>query len=113
MKTLMHNISISKAMLIRANEESIRLGFNRNLQGIESLPDQIYNISQAFSHTGFNGAECDNHNFRLLVWLVTKRFDDPTLSEQDMHPVTLDVTADTLDEIVKRHRRRLRKNRSR
>ena len=106
MRKLAQNIGIRKELLVRANEESIRLGFNRNLNGLERLPDQIYVITQAFEHVGFNGSDHDCQNVRLFLMLSEKAFDDPMLSDDDMISVFLDVTTDTWAEILGEERRR-------
>ena len=65
---------IAKEQLIRANEESIRLGYNRNIKKeyLASLPDQQYVIEGAFYHIGFSGREFEQLNYRLMLTLCSK-----------------------------------------
>lgn len=100
------NLTISKSQLEAANEESIRLGFNRTLENLDTLPDQVFVIYEARGHQGYNGSDHNNRNVRLMVLLTTKHFNDPTLTEADFQPAFLDVTGDTFASIQKSHKRR-------
>lgn len=100
-------LTVSWTRLTKANEESIRLGFSRNLQNIEKLPRQWrYFVKAAFNHT----ARSDGlRNIRLLILLPTDVSSVEAAAESQV-PVTLDVTGDTwrdiLAENVKWKRRR-------
>ncbi len=91
---------ITKEQLIRANDESIRLGFNRNIEEeyLASLPDQDYLIMQAFYHVGFSGRPFEQLNYRLILSLCSK-LASPRITEADMEHVVLDVPADLWDEL--------------
>ena len=87
---------VTTEQLLRANDESIRLGFNRNL----NLPEKAlkkanlkYPIEQAWRHVGYNGKDFDNENIRLMVWFGTKR------DGSDLVLCTLDITHDMFVEI--------------
>ena len=91
---------LTKEQLIRANAESIRLGFNRNLKEdyVVSLPDQHYLIGKAFYHVGFSGREFQQLNYRLLITLCRK-LASPFLTGEDMEHGLLDVSAEMWDEL--------------
>ena len=77
---------LTQPRLVEANNESIRLGFSRNLaeERIASLPaDLKFSIINAWNHTSGEGLK----NIRLLL-LVGPHADD-------LHHVFLDVTPDT------------------
>lgn len=111
MRPLASNISISKARLAKANDESIRLGFNRSLD-LGDLPDQVYNIVTAFEHIGYNGGDHDSTNIRLFLFLPEKPVDGQPPSD-GMTPALLDITTDSWAEVLQEHRRRLKKVRKR
>lgn len=91
---------ISKPQLIKANNESIRLGYNRNIQEeyLASLPDQHYLITQAFYHVGFSGRGFEQLNYRLILSLCSK-LASPSITGADMEHAILDVSADLWDEL--------------
>lgn len=84
-------VYLTAEQLIRANRESIRLGFNRNL----NLPEKKllaralrFPVAQAWRHVGYNGGTENSENVRLLFFCA----DNPK-GENGMM-VTLDVTLD-------------------
>ena len=93
---------ITKEQLTRANQESIRLGYNRNIEEdyLASLPDQGYIIMRAFYHVGFSGREFEQLNYRLMLMLCSKPA-SPSITDADMEHATLDVSADLWDELRK------------
>ena len=44
---------ISRDLLIRANEESIRFKLNQNLQNLDRLPSGPFRITEVYSHKGW------------------------------------------------------------
>jgi predicted nucleic acid-binding Zn-ribbon protein len=92
---------ITKEQLIRANQESIRLGYNRNIEEeyLESLPDQYYIIMRAYYHVGFSGREFEQLNYRLMLAVCPKPAS--CFRAEDMEHVVLDVSADLWDELRK------------
>ncbi|MHB0958235.1 MAG: hypothetical protein ACYC0X_12215 [Pirellulaceae bacterium] len=83
--------------LIRANRESIRLGFNRNL----SIPRAkvlrkklLYPITNAWHHVGFNGGDHNTANVRLFFYFAVRR------DGLGGRMVCLDITPDLWQEIL-------------
>jgi hypothetical protein len=106
---LKHDLIISTAALRRANEESIRLGFSRNLEGIENLPENWrYLVVMAAIHTSMDGLQ----NIRLMILLPTK-IGSVKEAANSLEPHFLDVTRDTWREILRRDRRWRRRNKRR
>src|ERR1035438_3429428 len=59
-------VTITTTVLVRANAESIRLGFSRTLRGIDSFPlEWSYSIVAAAIHTSTD----DLQNIRLVILL--------------------------------------------
>ena len=91
---------IAKAQLIRANDDSIRLGYNRNIKEdyLATLPDQDYLIMRAFYHIGFSGREFQQMNYRLMLALCSKRA-SRFITNADMEHAILDVSAELWSEL--------------
>ena len=112
LEQIAENLFITKPQLVKANAESIRLGFNNNLTGsLDDLPDQRYIVRLAFRHVGWNGSDRDNINYRLMLYVWTKMYNDPTLGNADMiGPLLLDVTGDVYAKLCKQTERMKRRN---
>ena len=97
---------ITKEQLVRANQESIRLGYNRTVKEdyLASLPDQHYLIMQAFYHVGFSGREFEQLNYRLMLTLCSK-LASPSITGADMEHAILDVSANSWEELRKQKAR--------
>ena len=87
---------ISQSLLVKANEESIRLGFSRTLEDlISQLPaDLKFPIFAAWNHTSGEGLR----NIRLNILIGT--------NADDLDPCFLDVTPDTWAKIKKNYHQR-------
>ena len=83
--------SVNKDHLILANQESIRLGFDRTLKKLHSLPPANFPIINMLEHKNASGSK----TVRLTLLLCPKRPDDPTLTDGDVKLASLDVTRDT------------------
>jgi len=70
---------LTKDELVEANNEAIRLGFNRTLDAAEHLPDLRYPIARAFHHGGY---------IRLALLIASSG------DEKDLVETYLDVSPD-------------------
>ncbi len=99
-------VTISTTVLVRANQESIRLGFSRTLQGIDGFPlEWVYSIVAAAVHTSTD----ERQNIRLIV-LLPVEIGSVEEAADSLVPHTLDVAPDTWADIVRRSRRKQRRN---
>jgi hypothetical protein len=92
-----HIYYISQRQLVKANEESIRLGFSRNLVGdlIAQLSANLkFPILSACKHTSGKGMK----TIRLFVLIGS--------DAENLNPCFLDVTPETWAEIKKNFRQR-------
>lgn len=90
-------ICMTAEQLVRANQESIRLGFNRNL----NIPEKEvlrknleYPITNAWHHVGFNGGDHNTENIRLFFYFAVRR------DARGGGMVFLDITSDMWREIL-------------
>ncbi len=83
--------------LVRANRESIRLGFNRNLkipEGKVRRKNLVYPVTNAWHHVGFNGGDHNTENVRLFFYFAVRR------DARGGGLVFLDITPDMWQEIL-------------
>ncbi len=99
------DVTISTTVLVRANEESIRLGFSRNLLGIDGFPvGWVYSIVAAAVHTSTD----DLQNIRLII-LLPSEIGSVEEAADSLVPHMLDVAPDTWADILRRSRRKQRR----
>jgi hypothetical protein len=92
------HLAISWHRLVRANAESIRQGFNRNLRHLNRLRKEWdYLVSEAFWHTSPSVPPLNS--VRLIV-LLPRNLSTMMAAAKSLVPVALDVTHDTWLEIV-------------
>lgn len=90
-------IYMTAEQLVRANRESIRLGFNRNLNIPERkvLKENLdYPVTNAWHHVGFNGGDHNTENIRLFFYFAVRR------DARGGSMVFLDITPDMWQEIL-------------
>ena len=96
--------SVNKDHLILANQESIRLGFDRTLKNLHTLASANFPIIDVMRHKGGRGG----NTVRLTLLLCPKRPDDPTLTDADVKLASLDVTMDTFQSLTEQGDRQLK-----
>ena len=85
---------ISKELLVKANDESIRFKLNRSLN-LDGLPPGRFHIMKVYNHEGWKYESGHRSGcIRLLIEL-------PPLTEGAGNvPVALDITGDTYQDIL-------------